>query len=336
VVMYFGGVGVIEGKMTLGDLLRYVMFLSMLMSPIIQVVSIGTQFSEAYAGLERVRELLAEPREDQDKSRSARVRQLRGEVCFESVSFAYGDNPAVLHDINFQAAPGTITALVGPSGAGKSTIIGLIASFYKPAGGTIWVDGVDLSCVDLDSYRAQLGIVAQDTFLFSGTIRENVALGRLNATSEEIVRACRLARVDEFADRLENSYETVVGERGIKLSMGQRQRVAIARAILANPRILILDEATSSLDSVSEAAIQGALSFLLRDRTTFVIAHRLSTIYQADQILIIDNGQIVESGTHDSLLRARGKYWELYTMQHSLQSNLLIVPGESQTQPCPI
>ena len=330
VVMYFGGNAIIDGRLTIGDFFRYTMFLGVLVAPLINGVSLGTQFNEAVAGIDRVRELLAEPREDRDPQRTAQVGEIRGEVCFESVSFSYGDNHPVLHDISFKAEPGTVTALVGPSGAGKSTITGLIAGFYKTTDGTILVDDVDISRADLDSYRAQLGIVPQDAFLFSGTIRDNVAFSRPDAAEDEIIQACRLAHVDEFASRFEDSYETVVGERGIKLSMGQRQRVAIARAILANPRILILDEATSSLDSVSEAVIQEALSFLLRDRTTFVIAHRLSTIRRADQILVIDGGRIVESGTHDSLLKAGGKYWQLYTTQYQLQSNLFLAPGDNE------
>lgn len=327
-VVYFGGRAIISREMTLGDFFRYTMFMSVLFSPLIQAVSVGAQFNEAFAGLERVQELLSEPREDQDAARTVRIGRIKGEVCFESVSFAYGNDSSVLHEVSFRAEPGMVTALVGSSGAGKSTITGLIAGFYKACGGTIWVDDIDLSQVDLDSYRKQLGVVPQDAFLFSGTIRDNVALGRPNASDEEIINACRLAHVEEFASKLADGYETMVGERGVKLSMGQRQRIAIARAILADPRILILDEATSSLDSVSEAVVQEALSVLLRDRTTFVIAHRLSTIRRADQILVIDDGRIAECGTHESLFRARGKYWQLYTTQYELQSNLFLAPGE--------
>ena len=332
-VAYLGGSNVMSGKMTLGDFFRYIMFMSLLVQPILQVVSVGTQFNEALAGLDRVRELLAEPREDQDASRAIRTGEIKGEVAFESVSFSYGEKLPVLHEVSFRAEPGTITALVGPSGAGKSTITGLIASFYRACGGTIWVDDIDISRVNLDSYRAQLGIVPQDPFLFSGTIRENVALSRPCSSDEEIINACCLAHVDEFAARFEDAYETRVGERGVKLSMGQRQRIAIARAILANPKILILDEATSSLDSVSEAVIQQALTFLLRDRTTFVIAHRLSTIRQADQILVIDGGRIVECGTHESLFRARGKYWELYTTQYATGASPLLAQDEDECLP---
>jgi ABC-type multidrug transport system fused ATPase/permease subunit len=328
-VMYFGGAALIAGNMTVGDLFRYVMFMGILVSPLLQAVSVGTQFNEAFAGLERIRELGAQPREDQDASRSQRIVKIRGEVRFESVGFAYGDNPSVLHDLSFRAEPGTVTALVGSSGSGKSTITGLIAGFYKPSNGAIWVDDYDLSRLELASYRGQLGIVPQDVFLFSGTILENVALSRPCATDQEIVRACNLAHVDEFACRFWQGYQTIVGERGVKLSMGQRQRIAIARAILADPRILILDEATSSLDSVSEAVIQEALSFLLHDRTTFVIAHRLSTIRRADQILVVEGGRIIEHGTHETLFAAKGTYFHLYTTQQMLQSNLFLAPGEA-------
>jgi subfamily B ATP-binding cassette protein MsbA len=239
----------------------------------------------------------------------------------------------VLHDISFRSEPGTATALVGSSGSGKSTIIGLIAAFHKPKSGLVLVDGVDLSTVKLNSYRTQLGVVLQDTFLFDGTIRENVAFGRPDATEAEVLDACRIARVDEFAESLENGYDTLVGERGVKLSGGQRQRVSIARAILADPRILILDEATSSLDSESESLIQHGLSYLMRGRTTFVIAHRLSTIRRADQILVIEAGRILERGTHDTLYDAQGRYWDLYTKQHGLESNLFLAPGEGDAIP---
>jgi ABC-type multidrug transport system fused ATPase/permease subunit len=242
----------------------------------------------------------------------------------------------VLMDISFESRPGTVTALIGPSGSGKSTIIGLISAFYVPSEGVIRVDGVDLSMVRLDSYRTQLGVVLQDTFLFDGTIRENVAFSRPDATEEEILHACRIARVDEFAETFEKKYDTIVGERGVKLSGGQRQRVSIARAILADPRILILDEATSSLDSESEALIQEGLSYLMRGRTTFVIAHRLSTIRRADTILVVEAGHIVERGTHESLFAARGRYFDLYTKQHGLEANLFLAPGEGDKEPEPI
>jgi subfamily B ATP-binding cassette protein MsbA len=244
------------------------------------------------------------------------------------VSFAYQEKQEVLHDVSFVAQPGTVSALIGPSGAGKSTIIGLIAAFYTPTAGIIKVDGIDLSTVRLDSYRSQLGVVLQETFLFDGTIRENVAFSRPDATEEEILAACRIARVDEFAESFKDKYDTVVGERGVKLSGGQRQRLSIARAILADPRILILDEATSSLDSESEALIQQGLSYLMRGRTTFVIAHRLSTIRRADQILVLESGRIIERGTHEMLYALGGRYFELYNKQHGLETNLFLAPGE--------
>ncbi len=239
----------------------------------------------------------------------------------------------MLHGISFESAPGTVTALVGPSGSGKSTIIGLISAFHTPEHGTISVDGYDLATVRLDSYRTQLGVVLQDTFLFDGTIRENVAFGKPDATEDEIMRACRIARVDEFAENFEKKYDTVVGERGVKLSGGQKQRVSIARAILADPRVLILDEATSSLDSESEALIQEGLRYLMQGRTTFVIAHRLSTIRRADQILVVENGSVVERGTHETLYAQRGRYYDLYTKQHGVEMNLFLAPGEGDSAP---
>jgi subfamily B ATP-binding cassette protein MsbA len=256
-------------------------------------------------------------------------------VVFDNVSFAYDAGKTVLNDVSFQSDPGTVTALVGPSGSGKSTIIGLISAFHNPEAGGILVDGVDLSTIRLDSYRTQLGVVLQETFLFDGTIRENVAFARPNATEEQILNACRIARVDEFAESFEKKYDTIVGERGVKLSGGQRQRVSIARAILADPRILILDEATSSLDSESEAMIQEGLKYLMQGRTTFVIAHRLSTIRRADQILVVETGRIVERGTHEELYAARGRYFDLYTKQHGLEMNLFLAPGEGAEQAAP-
>jgi subfamily B ATP-binding cassette protein MsbA len=304
------------------------MFMGFLIAPVLQVVNIGTQITEAMAGLERVREVLDESPEDIDPQRTVTLPEITGTVEFENVTFAYEQSKEVLHGISFQSLPGTVTALVGPSGSGKSTIIGLLAAFYKPQNGRILVDGIDQSTVRLDSYRTQLGVVLQESFLFDGTIRENVAFSRPWATEEEILRACRIARVDEFAERFEKGYDTVVGERGVKLSGGQRQRISIARAILADPRILILDEATSSLDSESEALIQEGLSFLMRGRTTFVIAHRLSTIRRADQILVVENGEIIERGTHEQLYALGGRYFDLYTKQHGLEQNLFLAPGE--------
>jgi subfamily B ATP-binding cassette protein MsbA len=328
VVMFMGAHRILAGTMTLGTFLTYSIFLGMLVAPVFQIVAIGTQITEAITGLERTREILDEKIEDEAPGRVVMLPRVRGQVVMEDVSFAYDSRKEVLHDINFRAEPGTVTALVGPSGAGKSTIIGLIAAFYVPSSGRVLVDGIDLSTVKLDSYRTQLGVVLQETFLFDGTIRDNVAFARPDASEAEILTACRIARVDEFAEAFENQYNTVVGERGVKLSGGQKQRVSIARAILADPRILILDEATSSLDSESEALIQEGLRYLMRGRTTFVIAHRLSTIRRADQILVIEAGRIIERGTHTSLYAAGGRYYDLYTKQHSLEENLFLAPGE--------
>jgi len=328
VVMFVGAREIFAGTLTLGGLMTFTAFLVFLAAPVFQVVAIGTQISEALAGLERTREVMHERPEDEDPRRTVALGPIRGEVEFEHVSFAYDPGKLVLKDISFESRPGTVTALIGPSGSGKSTIIGLISAFYTPSEGVIRLDGVDLSTVRLDSYRTQLGVVLQDTFLFDGTIRENVAFSHPAATEQEIMDACAIARVDEFAETFEKKYDTIVGERGVKLSGGQKQRVSIARAILANPRILILDEATSSLDSESEALIQEGLSYLMRGRTTFVIAHRLSTIRRADQILVVEAGQIVERGTHDVLYAARGRYYDLYTKQHGLEMNLFLAPGE--------
>ncbi|GIW51416.1 MAG: multidrug ABC transporter ATP-binding protein [Gemmatimonadales bacterium] len=329
-VMWVGAQQVLSGHMTLGGLFTYTVLMGFLVAPVIQVVSIGTQLTEALAGLERTKELLSEPTEEADPARSVTLKEIEGEIVFDNVSFSYDSGNEVLREVSFTASPGTVTALVGPSGAGKSTIIGLVATFYRPTAGRILIDGVDLSTVTFDSYRRHLGVVLQETFLFDGTIRENVAFSRPDASEAEILRACRLARVDEFAEKLPQGYDTVVGERGVKLSGGQRQRVAIARAILADPRILILDEATSSLDSESEALIQEALGHLMKGRTTFVIAHRLSTIRRADQILVVEKGEIVERGTHESLYRKRGRYFEMYTKQHGLETNLFVAPGEEE------
>jgi subfamily B ATP-binding cassette protein MsbA len=314
--------------LTVGGFFTYTVFLGFLVAPMFQIVSIGTQLTEALAGLERTREILREQPEDQDPRRTAILPALRGDVVFEDVSFAYDAGKPVLEHVSFRAEPGTVTALVGPSGAGKSTMIGLLAAFHVPTAGRVLLDGVDLSTVRLDSYRTRLGVVLQETFLFDGTIRENVAFSRPEAKEEEVLAACRIARVDEFAEGFEKRYETAVGERGVKLSGGQKQRVSIARAILADPAILILDEATSSLDSESEALIQEGLSYLMRGRTTFVIAHRLSTIRRAHQILVVERGRVVERGTHASLYASGGRYFEMYTKQHGLESNLFLAPGE--------
>jgi ABC-type multidrug transport system fused ATPase/permease subunit len=331
VVMYMGAHRILAGTMTLGTFLTFSIFLGMLVAPVFQIVAIGTQITEAITGLERTREILDEKIEDEAPGRVVTLPRVNGQVAMKDVSFAYDTRKEVLRDINFSAEPGTVTALVGPSGAGKSTIIGLIAAFYVPSSGRVLVDGIDLSTVKLDSYRTQLGVVLQETFLFDGSIRENVAFARPEASEAEILAACRIARVDEFAEAFENKYDTIVGERGVRLSGGQKQRVSIARAILADPRILILDEATSSLDSESEALIQEGLRYLMRGRTTFVIAHRLSTIRRADQILVVEAGRIIERGTHTSLYAAGGRYYDLYTKQHSVEENLFLAPGEGSS-----
>jgi ABC-type multidrug transport system fused ATPase/permease subunit len=332
-VMYLGARQIMSGALTLGEFVTFTAFLAFLVAPMFQVVGIGTQLTEALAGLDRTQEVLAERPEDEDPRRSFAIGPLTGHVTFERVDFSYEPGKPVLHGVSFDAKPGTVTALVGPSGSGKSTIISLVAAFHEPAAGVVQVDGVDLSTVRLDSYRTQLGVVLQDTFLFDGTIRENVSFARARATEEEILTACRIARVEEFAERFEKKYDTIVGERGVKLSGGQRQRVSIARAILADPRILILDEATSSLDSESEAAIQEGLAYLMRGRTTFVIAHRLSTIRRAEQILVIEDGRIVERGPHEQLYDLRGRYYDLYTRQHGIDTNLFLAPGEGDSVP---
>jgi subfamily B ATP-binding cassette protein MsbA len=326
--MYVGGHAMLSHTLTPGGYLQYNVLLVFLIAPIMQVVSIGTQLTEALAGLERTQEIMREQPEDQDPKRVTSLQDIVGTVDFEDVSFSYDGTHEVLHNISFRSQPGTVTALVGSSGSGKSTTIGLISAFYVPTAGTIRVDGVDLSTVRLDSYRTRLGVVLQESFLFDGTIRENVAFSRPEATDEDILRACHIARVDEFAETFADKYDTVVGERGVKLSGGQRQRISIARAILAEPRILILDEATSSLDSESEQMIQQGLSYLMQGRTTFVIAHRLSTIRRADQIMVMEQGKILERGTHAQLYAARGRYYDLYTRQHGVEENLFLAPGE--------
>jgi len=328
IVMFMGTRQILDGKLTLGGFFTYTMFLGYLAAPLFQVVGIGTQITEAIAGLERTREVLDETPENEDPDRTIMLGPIRGDLRFDDVTFAYEKDREVLHDVSFHAQPGSVTALVGSSGSGKSTIIGLIAAFHKPNQGQVVVDGVDLSKVRLESYRTQLGMVLQDSFLFDGSIRDNVAFSKPDATEEEIIHACRIARVDEFAEKYEQKYDTIIGERGVKLSGGQRQRVSIARAILANPRILILDEATSSLDSESEALIQQGLAYLMQGRTTFVIAHRLSTIRRADQILVVEAGRVVERGTHQSLFDLGGRYYELYTKQHGIEQNLFLAPGE--------
>ena len=326
--MYVGGRQMVAHTLSPGSYFSFNFLLVFLIAPVMQVVSIGTQLTEALAGLERTQEIMAERPEDQDPKRSLRLPDIVGTVEFENVTFSYDGAHDVLRNISFRSEPGTVTALVGSSGSGKSTTIGLISAFYVPSQGTIRVDGVDLSTVRLDSFRTRLGVVLQESFLFDGTIRENVAFSRPEASEDDVMRACRIARVEEFAESFVDKYDTVVGERGVKLSGGQRQRISIARAILAEPRILILDEATSSLDSESEQMIQQGLSYLMQGRTTFVIAHRLSTIRRADQIMVMEQGQIVERGTHPQLYAARGRYYDLYTRQHGVEENLFLAPGE--------
>ena len=329
-IMFLGTREIFAGTMTLGKYVTFTMLLAYMVSPVTQVVSIGTQISEAIAGLDRTREILTQAEEDDDPGRTVAItpQQITGHVQFEDVKFSYETGKRVLHGISFDAPPGTVTALVGSSGSGKSTIIGMVCAFYKPEEGRILLDGLDLSTLQLEGFRSSLGVVLQESFLFEGTIQDNIAFSRPDASFDDVVRAAQIARVDEFVDRLPEGYQTIVGERGIKLSGGQRQRVSIARAILADPRILILDEATSSLDSESEALIQQGLKYLVEGRTTFVIAHRLSTIRSADQILVIEKGEVVEKGNHDHLYQLRGRYYDLYTRQHKLESNLFLAPGE--------
>ena len=326
--MYVGARKSLAGTLTPGQFFSFTLTLPFLVAPIMSIVQIGTQLTEALAGLERTQEIMRERPEDQDERRSVALPDIVGQIEFDDVSFSYDGSHEVLHDISFRSEPGTVTALVGSSGSGKSTTIGLVSAFYNPKKGTVRVDGIDLSTVRLDSYRTRLGVVLQESFLFDGTIRENVAFSRPGASEADILRACRIARVDEFAESFSDKYDTIVGERGVKLSGGQRQRISIARAILAEPRILILDEATSSLDSESEQMIQEGLSYLMHGRTTFVIAHRLSTIRRADQIMVMEQGRIVERGTHAQLYAARGRYYDLYTRQHGVEENLFLAPGE--------
>ncbi len=327
-IMFLGARQIAAHRMEVGDFVMYTSLLAFMIAPVIQIVNIGTQISEALAGLERTRQVMRERTEDDDPQRTTVLPPIIGQVEFDHVSFEYEEGKPVLHDVSFDAQPGTVTALVGSSGSGKSTMIGLITAFHLPRQGRVLVDGFDLSTVALASYRLQLGLVLQDSFLFDGTIRDNVAFSRPEATEEQIMEACRIARVDEFAAKFPAGYDTIVGERGVKLSGGQKQRVSIARAILADPRILILDEATSSLDSESEALIQAGLSHLMQGRTTFVIAHRLSTIRRADQILVVEGGRIIERGNHAELYAAQGRYFDLYNRQHGLEANLFLAPGE--------
>jgi ABC-type multidrug transport system fused ATPase/permease subunit len=332
-VMWLGGHAVLSHSWTVGDYFSYNMFLAIMVMPIFQIVNIGTQLTEAFAGLDRTREIMAELEENQDPKRKLKMPPIEGNVRFDKVEFAYEVDKPVLHGISFEAEQGTVTALVGSSGSGKSTVISLICAFHTPTSGQILVDGTDLATVDLNTYRSQLGVVLQDSFLFDGSIRENIMFSRPEASEEQFLFACRTARVDEFAERFPEGYDTIVGERGVKLSGGQRQRLSIARALLAEPRILILDEATSSLDSESEAMIQAGLNQLMVGRTTFVIAHRLSTIRRADQILVVEQGKIVERGNHAELFALGGRYYDLYTRQHGLEENLFLAPGEGDEVP---
>jgi ABC-type multidrug transport system fused ATPase/permease subunit len=332
-VMWMGGHSVLQHTWTVGDYFSFNMFLAFMIAPVFQVVNIGTQLTEAFAGLDRTSEIMEELEENQDPRRKLQMPPIHGAVRFEDVIFAYEPDKPVLHGISFLAEPGTVTALVGSSGSGKSTIISLLCAFHTPTQGRVLVDDVDLATVDLNTFRSQLGVVLQDSFLFDGSIRDNVMFSRPDAPEEQFLFACRTARVDEFAERYPEGYETIVGERGVKLSGGQRQRLSIARALLAQPRILILDEATSSLDSESEAMIQAGLNQLMVGRTTFVIAHRLSTIRRADQILVVEQGRIVERGNHAELFALGGRYYDLYTRQHGLEQNLFLAPGEGDVVP---
>src|SRR5687767_5901029 len=331
ILILVGGNAVLEGQMTLGDLFMYMIFTGLVAAPLVEIASIGTQITEAFAGLDRIREIQQMSTEDEDEAQRAALETIVGEIAFQDVSFEYNDDSPVLRHVSFVAPAGSTTALVGSSGSGKSTLISLVMAFNRPLSGEITLDGRNLGSIRLKDYRNQLGVVLQDNFLFDGTIAENIGFSHPHATREEIIAASRIAHCEEFIDGFADGYDTVVGERGVKLSGGQRQRVAIARAILARPKILILDEATSSLDSESEALIQDGLQSLRRGRTTFVIAHRLSTIRSADQILVLEGGEIVERGTHDELLAAGGRYKQLYDKQYYFERNRFVNPGEDFT-----
>ncbi len=314
-IMGIGGYLIINHQLTIGEFFSFTVYLGFMIAPIVQMSNIGSQLTEAFAGLDRTEELMNMPIEDDGSVRTEKIKHIKGDIAFDQVSFAYEEGKDVLKNISFKAPAGSVTALVGTSGSGKSTIAGLAASFLNAESGKITIDGIDLAKISLDNYRSQLGVVLQDDFLFEGTIRENILFPRPKSSDEELQSAVRAAHVDEFTNRFEKGLDTLIGERGVKLSGGQRQRIAIARAILANPRILILDEATSNLDTESEAFIQESLRKLLQGRTTFVIAHRLSTIRQADQILVVEQGEIVERGKHEELIEKKGRYFELYTYQ---------------------
>mgnify|MGYP006077335861 FL=1 len=314
-IMGIGGYFIMGGTLTMGDFIAFTLFLGFMIAPIVQMGNIGSQLTEAMAGLDRTEELMNMPEEDDPSIRTIRLKDITGNMVFDDVSFAYEENKEVLHNISFKAPKGSVTALVGSSGSGKSTIAGLAATFLNPNSGSIMLDGIDLSKVNLSSFRSNLAVVLQDDFLYEGTIRENILFPRPNATEDQLLEAVKGAYVNEFTDRFDNGLETVIGERGVKLSGGQRQRISIARALLADPKIIILDEATSNLDTESESFIQQSLQVLMKDRTTFVIAHRLSTIQKANQILVIEDGNIVERGQHDDLITKKGRYFDLYTYQ---------------------
>ena len=327
VMILMGGNAIAAGTMTLGDLFQYMVFTGLMAMPIIQIASIGTQLTEAFAGLDRISEILGTPREDAEDATRGAIEALRGDIQFDGVWFEYNAGVPVLKDISFTAPAGSTTALVGSSGSGKSTLISLVMAFNRPTQGVVRVDGRDLDTLRLFDYRRHLGVVLQDNFLFDGTVADNIKYGSPHATREDVIRVSKIAHADEFIDGFEKKYDTVVGERGVRLSGGQRQRVAIARAILADPKILLLDEATSSLDSESEAMIQDGLRQLRHGRTTFVIAHRLSTIRSADQILVLENGEIVERGTHASLMALGGRYRQLHDRQYNFEYDRFINPG---------
>ena len=315
-IMGIGGYYMMDGNgMTAGQFIQFTVLLGFMLAPLVQMGNIGSQLTDALAGLDRTQELMEMEEEDNPAVRTVKVGDVKGDIVFDNVSFSYEESKEVLHNISFEAPSGSVTALVGSSGSGKSTIAGLAATFLNPVDGKVTLDGTDLATVNLSSYRSKLGVVLQDDFLYEGTIRENILFPRPDATEEQLVEAAKGAYVDEFTDRFEKGLDTVIGERGVKLSGGQRQRISIARALLADPRVIILDEATSNLDTESESFIQKSLGILMKDRTTFVIAHRLSTIQQADQILVIEEGKIVECGKHDELLEKKGRYYDLYTYQ---------------------
>ncbi len=314
-IMGIGGYFMMGGTMTMGEFLSFTLLLGFMIAPIVQMGNIGSQLTDAMAGLDRTQELMNMKEEDDSEVRTEFLKDVQGHIEFHDVSFSYEESKEVLHHISFKSNPGSVTALVGSSGSGKSTIAGLVATFLNPESGRVTIDSIDIATVNLSSYRQNLAVVLQDDFLFEGTIRDNILFPRPNASSEELDQAVRGAYVDEFTDRFADGLDTVIGERGVKLSGGQRQRISISRAILANPKIIILDEATSNLDTESESYIQKSLSELMKNRTTFVIAHRLSTIRQADQILVVEEGRIVEHGTHDMLLESEGRYHELHTYQ---------------------